>query len=47
MGNILVKSAVSDFAIQWVLFVLAAALKTEKFYDLVGENACVYIHIYI
>ena len=37
MGNVLVKSAALDFGIQWVCFVLAAALKTEKFYDLAGE----------
>ena len=37
MGNLLVKCAVSDLAIQWSLFVVAAALQTEKFYDLAGE----------
>ena len=37
MGNMLVKCAVSDFAIQWSLFAVAAALQTEKFYDLAGE----------
>lgn len=36
MGNVLVKSLVSDFSIQWLLFVVAAVLKTEKFYDLAG-----------
>ncbi|ELT87489.1 hypothetical protein CAPTEDRAFT_113160 [Capitella teleta] len=38
MGNILVKSAVLDVGIQWALFVVAAALKTEKFYDLAGSS---------
>ena len=36
MGNVLVKSAVIDFSIQWLSFIVAAALKTEKFYDLAG-----------
>ena len=36
MGNILVKSAAVDFGIQWACFIVAAALKTEKFYDLAG-----------
>ena len=38
MGNVLVKSAVLDFGIQWVGFALASALKTEKFYDFAGEH---------
>lgn len=37
MGNTLVKAAVTDFAIQWSCFVIAALLKTEKFYDLAGS----------
>ena len=37
MGNIIAKCAASDFAIQWALFVVAAAFQTEKFYDLAGE----------
>ena len=35
--SILARSATWDFAIQWGLFALAAALKTEKFYDLAGK----------
>ena len=31
------KSAVVDFGIQWACFAVAAALKTEKFFDLAGE----------
>jgi len=38
MGNILVKSAVADFGIQWACFALASLLKTEKFYDLAGSG---------
>lgn len=38
MGNVLVKSVVTDFGVQWVLFLIAAALKTEKFYDLAGSG---------
>ncbi len=37
MGNVLMKSAALDFGIQWVGFAVAAALKTEKFYDLAGR----------
>lgn len=37
MGNTLAKSAVIDFGIQWACWVFAAALKTEKFYDLAGS----------
>ena len=36
MGSNLAKSALLDFGIQWGCFIVAAALKTEKFYDLVG-----------
>ncbi|XP_071803539.1 uncharacterized protein [Asterias amurensis] len=36
--SILARSATWDFAIQWGLFALAAALKTEKFYDLAGSG---------
>lgn len=38
MGSVLVKSAALDFGIQWGSFVIAALLKTEKFYDLVGKQ---------
>ena len=37
MGNVLVKSAFLDFGIQWLCYVVAAALKTEKFYDIAGK----------
>lgn len=37
MGNILLKCAVTDLAIQWVGWGVASAFKTEKFYDLAGE----------
>ncbi len=37
MGNFLAKSAAIDFGIQWSLFAVAAAAKTEKFYDLAGK----------
>lgn len=36
MGNAFGKAAVVDFGIQWTLWAIAAALKTEKFYDLAG-----------
>ena len=36
MGSNLAKSAALDFGIQWGCFLVAAALKTEKFYDLAG-----------
>ena len=37
MGNIITRSFALDLGIQWGLFVIAAALKTEKFYDLAGK----------
>ncbi|BFZ01299.1 hypothetical protein BsWGS_04338 [Bradybaena similaris] len=37
MGNILIKAAVLDFGIQWLCWAVAAALQTEKFYDLAGS----------
>ena len=38
MGNSLAKAAAVDFGVQWCCWVLAAALKTEKFYDLTGSG---------
>ncbi len=38
MGNTLAKAAVTDMAIQWVCFAVAAYFQTEKFYDLVGSS---------
>ncbi|KAL8600571.1 hypothetical protein ACOMHN_062443 [Nucella lapillus] len=38
MGNSLAKAAALDFGIQWGCWVIAAALKTEKFYDLTGSS---------
>lgn len=37
MGSTLVKCAATDVLIQWAGWALAAALKTEKFYDLAGN----------
>lgn len=37
MGSTLVKCAATDVGIQWAAWALAAALKTEKFYDLAGK----------
>lgn len=38
MGNVLVKAAVTDVALQWACFAVAAYFQTEKFYDLVGSS---------
>ncbi len=38
MGNVLVKAAVTDMSIQWLLFLVAAYFKTEMFYDLAGSS---------
>lgn len=38
MSNPLVKAAVFDFGLQWSAFIVANALKTEKFYDLIGSS---------
>lgn len=37
MGSTLVKCAAADLGIQWAGWALAAAFKTEKFYDLAGS----------
>ncbi|RXM91578.1 hypothetical protein EOD39_21036 [Acipenser ruthenus] len=41
MGNLLLKCAVTDLAIQWVGWGVASAFKTEKFYDLAGSGTFV------
>ena len=38
MGGMLSKVIAIDFGIQWSAFALAAALKTERFYDFVGSS---------
>lgn len=38
MGNALVRAAATDLAVQWGCFLIAAYLRTEKFYDLVGSG---------
>ena len=38
MGNALGKAAAADFLLQWGLFLVAAYLKSEKFYDLAGSS---------
>ena len=37
MGNALSKAAAVDFLIQWSMFLLAAYMKTEKFFDATGS----------
>ncbi|XP_076465227.1 uncharacterized protein LOC143297000 [Babylonia areolata] len=37
MGNTVAKAAALDFGIQWCCWAVAAALRTEKFYDLAGS----------
>lgn len=36
MGSTVVKCAATDLGLQWAGWALAAAFKTEKFYDLAG-----------
>lgn len=38
MGSTLAKCALTDLGIQWAGWAIAAAFKTEKFYDLAGNN---------
>ncbi|KAK7109803.1 uncharacterized protein [Littorina saxatilis] len=38
MGNSVAKAAALDFGVQWGCWAIAAALKTEKFYDLAGSG---------
>lgn len=45
MGNTFGKAAVIDFGIQWALWVVASALKTEKFYDLAGKCSVLYSYV--
>lgn len=37
MGSVLLKCAAADLGLQWGGWALAAALRTEKFYDLAGN----------
>jgi hypothetical protein len=45
MGNVLVKAAVTDMALQWGLFLIAAYFRTEKFYDLAGSSTFILLAI--
>ncbi|XP_005098593.1 delta(14)-sterol reductase [Aplysia californica] len=45
MGNSLAKSVAIDFGIQWACWVVAAVLKTEKFYDLAGSSTFVLLTV--
>ncbi|KAJ4934464.1 hypothetical protein JOQ06_007259 [Pogonophryne albipinna] len=38
MGSVLLKCAAADLGLQWGGWALAAALRTEKFYDLAGSG---------
>ena len=35
--SILVQAAITDFGIQWSLFILAACIRTEKFFFMAGS----------
>ena len=37
MGNVLAKAAAVDMSIQWIMFLLAYYLRTEKFFDITGS----------
>lgn len=39
MGSTLIKCAATDLGIQWLGWAVAAALRTEKFYDLAGNSS--------
>ncbi|XP_043538068.1 uncharacterized protein si:ch211-210c8.6 [Chiloscyllium plagiosum] len=43
MGSILVKCAMIDLTIQWVLWAAASILQTEKFYDLAGSGTFIFL----
>lgn len=45
MGNTLVKAAAIDFLLQWGLFLIAAYLRTEKFFDLAGSSTFVLLAV--
>ena len=38
MGSTLVKCGLTDLGIQWTGWALAAAFRTERFYDLAGKT---------
>jgi len=45
MGNTLVKAAVTDFLLQWGLFLIAAYMRTERFFDLAGSSTFVLLAV--
>ena len=45
MGNVLAKAAITDMGLQWGLFLIAAYLRTEKFYDLAGSATFILLAI--
>lgn len=45
MGNVLIKAAATDFLLQWGLFLIAAYLRTEKFYDLAGSSTFILLTV--
>ena len=47
MGSTIVKCAVADLGIQWAGWAVAAAFKTEKFYDLAGKFSLGFVAVYI
>lgn len=42
-GNILLKAAAVDVAIQWIGFGYSSYMKTEKYYDLTGSSTFLYL----
>lgn len=46
MDNAIGRAALIDFSVQWVSFLLAAYLKTEKFYDAVGSLTYIILAAY-
>ena len=46
MGNSIGKATLIDFSIQWVAFLVAAYLRTEKFYDAVGSLTYIILTAY-
>ena len=45
MGNTLAKAAFIDMGLQWALFLIAAYIKTEKFYDLAGSSTFILLAV--
>ena len=45
MGSVLSRAVATDLTLQWVLFLVAAYFRTEKFYDLAGSATFILLSV--